>query len=62
MIDGEILPTKRPDIDNVVKCIMDSLNKLAYKDDAQVVALVAEKCYGAEPMVLVRLSEIKEAR
>ena len=62
MLDGALLPTKKPDLDNVVKCIMDSLNKLAYKDDAQIVTLVAEKCYGAEPMVLVRLSEIKEAR
>lgn len=30
-------PTKKPDTDNVLKLIMDSLNGCAYKDDAQVV-------------------------
>lgn len=67
MIDGEIFPTKIPDIDNVVKCIMDSLNKLAYKDDAQIVRLFAQKFYGTEGHVIVQITginemEIKEAR
>lgn len=30
-------PTKKPDADNVLKLLMDSLNGAAYKDDAQVV-------------------------
>lgn len=30
-------PTKVPDIDNLAKLIMDALNGIAYKDDAQVV-------------------------
>src|SRR5204863_5111031 len=32
-------PTKRPDVDNVVKLVMDALNGQAYRDDAQVAAL-----------------------
>ena len=40
-MDGDIFPTKRPDIDNVMKSIMDALNGVAYKDDKQVV-----DCYG----------------
>ena len=35
--------TTTPDIDNVVKAIMDALNELAYDDDAQVVELHAYK-------------------
>lgn len=30
-------PTKTPDADNLLKLVMDSLNKFAYRDDAQVV-------------------------
>ena len=32
MLEGVIRPSKKPDIDNVVKVIADSLNKIAYKD------------------------------
>lgn len=35
--------TIKPDIDNIVKCIMDGLNGVAYKDDKQVVHIVAQK-------------------
>ena len=34
MFKGEMLPTKKPDVDNIIKIILDSLNGLAYKDDA----------------------------
>lgn len=30
-------PTKKPDVDNVLKLVMDALNGKAYHDDAQVV-------------------------
>jgi Holliday junction resolvase RusA-like endonuclease len=30
-------PTKKPDADNVLKLVMDSLNGAAYRDDAQIV-------------------------
>lgn len=47
MIAGKIRPTKRPDVDNVLKAIADSLNGLAYADDAQVVDMRASKQYDA---------------
>ena len=37
--DGTDYPMKKPDCDNVVKIILDSLNKIAYDDDKQVVEL-----------------------
>lgn len=40
-----LLPTRKPDIDNVAKIILDGLNGLAYKDDAQVSFLLAHKNY-----------------
>jgi Holliday junction resolvase RusA-like endonuclease len=40
-----LYPTKRPDIDNISKAVMDSLNKNAYYDDQQVVGLLVVKKY-----------------
>lgn len=47
MLDGEILPTKKPDIDNIVKVVADALNGVAYHDDTQVVLVTAKKAYCA---------------
>jgi Holliday junction resolvase RusA-like endonuclease len=38
----------RPDIDNVVKAILDGLNGVVFADDASVAQLVASKHYGEE--------------
>ncbi|HCK3094151.1 RusA family crossover junction endodeoxyribonuclease [Clostridioides difficile] len=51
-------PSKKPDIDNVVKIIADSLNEIAYKDDTQIVEVVASKYYSDNPRVEVELEDI----
>lgn len=48
-----ILPTKKPDCDNVAKSVLDALNRLAYKDDAQVAELTVLKRYSDNPRVEV---------
>ena len=55
MATGAILPTKKPDLDNVKKAILDGLNGVLFKDDAQVVYLEARKVYGDNPRVDVRV-------
>lgn len=60
MLQGMIRPTKKPDLDNVIKIILDGLNGLAYGDDKQVVELKALKCYAKEPFVLVQIEKTKE--
>jgi Holliday junction resolvase RusA-like endonuclease len=40
-----LFPTRKPDSDNISKAILDSLNEVAYHDDAYVVELVASKYY-----------------
>ena len=50
--------TKKPDVDNIAKAILDSLNGLAYKDDSQVSALLVFKDYGEENKIIVELEEI----
>lgn len=55
MESGEIRPTKKPDLDNVIKSICDSLNDIAYKDDSQIVHCDADKFYSEQPRVEVIL-------
>ena len=55
---NEILPTKKPDADNICKVVCDALNKTAYDDDTQIVALSIIKLWGA-PRVEVELKEAK---
>ena len=38
--------SKRPDVDNLSKAVMDSLNGVAYMDDSQIVQLTMSKNYG----------------
>nr|WP_325053292.1 RusA family crossover junction endodeoxyribonuclease [Pseudomonas tructae] len=59
---GEIFPTKKPDMDNVIKAIYDGLNGVVWKDDVQVVDAIVRKRYGEVPGVHVnvvpRLQEV----
>lgn len=59
MIDGEIPYTSKIDIDNGVKSVLDSLNEVAYKDDATVDELHASKKYAEEACTQVRLTDNK---
>lgn len=46
----------KPDIDNIVKIICDSLNQIAYRDDSQVFQVTARKYYSVIPETVVTLS------
>ncbi|MCM1059426.1 MAG: RusA family crossover junction endodeoxyribonuclease [Eubacterium sp.] len=54
---GAKKPTVKPDMDNIIKAILDALNGYAYKDDAAVVKVIAEKRYAAVPRVTVKLTD-----
>lgn len=59
MIMGEIRPTKKPDMDNVVKIIADSLNQVAYRDDTQIVDCQCRKFYSDNPRVEVMIKTVE---
>ena len=59
MLAGLIRPTKKPDLDNVIKSILDALNKVAYHDDTQIVSLSMEKFYSDSPRVEVTISNLE---
>ena len=54
---GIIKPTKKPDLDNVAKCFLDSMNEIVYLDDKQVVNLHVTKVYAETPAVEVMVKE-----
>lgn len=51
MINGDILPAKKPDLDNYVKFVKDCFNGIVWIDDSQVVKYCEpfEKIYGEMP-------------
>ena len=53
-----IAPSKKPDIDNILKSIFDALNGYAFADDVQIVKVVAEKVYADKPFVEVMIDEL----
>lgn len=57
-LTGGERPTKKPDIDNVLKLIKDALNGIVYRDDSQVVQVYAEKVYGPQALTVVTIKEV----
>ena len=57
MLDGLIRPTKKPDVDNILKSVFDSLNKVAYGDDTQIVSVKAVKYYAVNNYMVVRIKK-----
>lgn len=57
MLENSISPTKKPDIDNIVKVVLDSMNKFAFKDDNQITKLEVEKKYGIEEKIYIKIEE-----
>lgn len=58
MLEHEIRPTKKPDADNILKIIADSLNEVAYQDDKQIVDTMVRKFYSDTPRVVVEIQTI----
>lgn len=59
MAAGEILPDKKPDIDNIAKAVLDALNEVAYRDDTQVVELQMRKKYSDRPRLEICIEELE---
>ena len=57
MLNNKISPTKKPDIDNIVKIVLDAMNKFAFKDDTQITKLEVEKIYGIEEKLQIKIEE-----
>lgn len=55
MINGVLAHTKKPDLDNLEKFILDCMNKIVFDDDAQVCEVRKKKIYSDKPGTLIRI-------
>jgi Holliday junction resolvase RusA-like endonuclease len=58
--EGRLLPAKKPDLDNLIKCF-DGANGVLWADDAQIVSMTAKKQYGDRPRTVVSIVEVGNA-
>ena len=50
-------PAVAPDLDKLIRAVLDALTGIAYDDDGQVVSIHAHKIYGERTGLLVRIDE-----
>lgn len=50
--------TTKPDLDNLVKLVIDALNKVFFQDDAQIIEISASKEYDQTPRTEVEIRKI----
>lgn len=55
---GQVMPTSKPDMDNVVKAVMDGCNKVVFRDDSVCCDLTVKKRYSETPGVEVWIGEL----
>jgi len=48
---------KRPDVDNFLKFIFDTLNGVVWKDDCLIYSIVANKIYDENPRTIIKITE-----
>ena len=60
MLAGKLVPMKKPDIDNLIKFILDCLNEILFDDDSQIVEISARKIYTVSPRTIVRAVSIDQ--
>lgn len=60
-IIGEIRPTSKPDIDNIIKAVADGMNQIVYADDGAIASVSASKVYGLNPFVAVTVKPVSAA-
>lgn len=55
---AELYHSKRPDLDKLVRTVLDALTGLAWLDDSQVCQIEATKQYAAVPGVAITIREV----
>lgn len=56
--NGTLKPTTKPDGDNYLKGISDSLNGVIWKDDSQITDAIVRKRYSNRPRVEIKVKEV----
>jgi Holliday junction resolvase RusA-like endonuclease len=56
-LSGTEKHTKKPDLDNVVKCVIDGMDKIVFDNDSQITSIHATKVYGEIAKVEVMVKQ-----
>ena len=57
VVENKISPTKKPDVDNIAKSILDAMNNFVFKDDNQVSKISVEKRFALEEKAVIEVEE-----
>jgi Holliday junction resolvase RusA-like endonuclease len=60
MLNGVILPTKKPDFDNLAYLVTNALKKLVYYDDSQVTDCIIRKRYDDRPRTVIKIIPLEQ--
>lgn len=52
--------TSKPDVDKVLRALLDSMTGVVFGDDSQVCVLNVSKTYGKAPATIVRVTKVTE--
>ena len=53
-----IFPWVKPDLDKLIRSVLDGLTGVAYEDDAQVILIQATKTYGQNEGVWITIEQV----
>jgi Holliday junction resolvase RusA-like endonuclease len=60
MLNRVLLPTTRPDEDNLAYIVTNALKEIVYEDDSQICAKHVYKFYGETPKTIIKVRPILE--
>ena len=58
MLEDRLLPTKKPDLDNAAKGVIDGMTGIVWHDDSQIASLYVRKFYDTQPCTKVKVYRI----
>ena len=62
MLNGVILPTKKPDFDNLAYLVTNAIKNIVYADDSQVTDCTIRKRYSDNPRTVIKIIPIDTAQ
>jgi len=57
-LSGQEKHIKKPDLDNVIKSVIDGMDKIVFENDSQITSIHSTKVYGEVPKVEVLVKQI----
>ena len=57
-LSGQEKHTKKPDLDNVVKSVIDGMDKIVFENDSQITSIHSTKVYGEVAKVEILVKQV----